>query len=453
VAKAVEDRNQTLTLTIHGPLGSIDLLVPPGAAAVDVAREYAAQAGLASIPLIRTRLGQLLAADVPLVDRGVVTGDVLVASTALLRPLRDSSASRPRRRPADPLTSRGRALCVAAVVAVVAGWLTATTDSAGAHAAAVAALLGGALLTVLPVRGHRHALGLAAPAFAGAAAFALVGETDQARLPLAIGMAGLAAAVAAAFAGALDDGSEGPGRVWVVGGAGLFVVTGVATAFDVHPHVTWSFLLALALLSARVVPSLAVDVPDELLLDLDRVAATAWSARERPRSGRGHFVVPETAIVAVANRGYVIVTAATTAILVAAVICAPLLLHAADLPPDRVGARVLVFLCGGGLLLSARSYRLTAPRQLLLSAGLVCWVALIWVLLPELGDELWMAVAGCAVALATLLVRVAVSTGRGWRSARWSARADVAESVCTAAALGALVVSAGIFRLVWEAMS
>ena len=53
-----------LALTVHGPLGSIDLLVPPGAAATDVAREYAAQAGLGAIPLISTQLGQPLAADV-----------------------------------------------------------------------------------------------------------------------------------------------------------------------------------------------------------------------------------------------------------------------------------------------------------------------------------------------------------------------------------------------------
>ena len=70
-----------LALTVHGPLGSIDLLVPPGAAATDVAREYAAQAGLGAIPLISTQLGRPLAADLPLVDGGVDSGDVLVAST------------------------------------------------------------------------------------------------------------------------------------------------------------------------------------------------------------------------------------------------------------------------------------------------------------------------------------------------------------------------------------
>ena len=84
MARQLGGRNDHLALTVHGPLGSIDLLVPPGAAATDVAREYAAQAGLGSIPLIYTELGQPLAADLPLVDGGVDSGDVLVASTTLL---------------------------------------------------------------------------------------------------------------------------------------------------------------------------------------------------------------------------------------------------------------------------------------------------------------------------------------------------------------------------------
>src|SRR5204863_6637139 len=108
----------------------------------------------------------------------------------------------------------------------------------------------------------------------------------------------------------------------------------------------------------------------------DRLAITAWSARERPRSRRGRVVVPEAAVVAVATRGAAVVTASAAAMLVVSAFSAPLLLEAADLAIDRVGARVLVFLCGAGLMLSARSYRHTAARQLLRLAGIVCWAAL-----------------------------------------------------------------------------
>ncbi len=112
-----------------------------------------------------------------------------------------------------------------------------------------------------------------------------------------------------------------------------------------------------------------------------------------------------------------------------------------------------MFLCGGGLLLSARSYRHTAARQLLRLAGLVCWAALAWALVPVLSDGQWLAVAVAAVALAALMVAVAVATGRGWRSAWWSRRAEVAESVCSSFAIGAVVVAGGFFRILWESTS
>jgi hypothetical protein len=306
---------------------------------------------------------------------------------------------------------------------------------------------------VLPIGGHRHVRTLAAPAFATAAAFALVGETDPDKLPIVLGIAGLAAAVAAAVARALDDGTDAAARVWIVTGGGLFVLTGLAALFDVPPRVTWSVLLVLAMLAARVVPAIAVDVPDNYLIDMDRLAVTAWSAREQPRGRRGRVVVPEAAVVAVASRGSAIITAAAAAVLVVAALSAPLLLHAADLPIDRVGARALVFLCGGGLLLSARSYRHTGARQLLRLAGLACCAALAWALVPVLSDGQWLSVAVVAVALAALTVLVAVATGRGWRSAWWSRRAEVAESVCSSFAIAAVVVSGGFFRILWETTS
>ena len=459
LGRQVGSRDQPLALTVHGPLGSVDLLVPPGAAATDVAREYAAQAGLRSIPLIYTELGEALAADTPLVDGGVDSGDVLVATTTLARPRPDSSSAGPRRGPAGPLTNRLTVLvlCVSSGAAVLAGWFAALdtrgADSSRSHTLAVGVLLAGAFVGVLPIGAHRHVRALAAPAFAGAAAFALVGETDQEKLPIVLGIAGLAAAVVAAVARALDDGTDAAARVWIVTGGGVFVLTGLAALFDVPPRVTWSLLLVLAMLAARVVPAIAVDVPDSFLIDLDRLAITAWSARERPRGRRGRVVVPEAAIVAVAARGSAIITAAGAAVLVVSAVSAPLLLTAADLPLDRIGARALVFLSGGGLLLGARSYRHTAARQLLRVAGLTCWAALAWALVRVLSDGQWLAVAVAAVALAALMVLVAVATGRGWRSAWWSRRAEVAEGVCSSFAIAAVVVSGGFFRILWESTS
>jgi hypothetical protein len=451
---------QSLALTVHGPLGSLDLVVPTEAVATDVAREYAAQSGLPAIPLIYTELGELLAPDAVLADHGVDTGDLLVASPTVHRPPpSDSSAERSRRAPGGSLTNPGAGpisvlvLSLAAAIAVLGGWFAARSGSDRLHDLAVDVLLAGAALGVLPIGAYRHVRALAAPAFAAAAAFALIAETEQEKLPIVIGITGLAAGVVAAVARALDAGTDAAARVWIATGGGLFVLTALATLADLPPRATWSALLLLAMLAARVVPAIAVDVPDSYLIDLDRLAITAWSARERPRSRRGRVVVPESAVVAVAARGAAIITASAAALLGVSAVAAPLLLDSTDLPIDRVGARVLVFLCGAGLLLSARSYRHVAARQLLRLAGLACWVALAWALVPVLSDGQWLAVAVVAVALALLMVMVAVATGRGWRSAWWSRRAEVAEGVVGSFAFAALVVSAGFFRVLWESTS
>ena len=55
--------------------------------------------------------------------------------------------------------------------------------------------------------------------------------------------------------------------------------------------------------------------------------------------------------------------------------------------------------------------------------------------------------------LGVLVIVVAVAVGRGWRSAWWSRRAEVAEGFCVAFALASLVVAAGWFRVLWEIAS
>ena len=59
-------------------------------------------------------------------------------------------------------------------------------------------------------------------------------------------------------------------------------------------------------------------------------------------------------------------------------------------------------------------------------------------------------VVALALVLASLLVVVAVAVGRGWRSAWWSRRAEVAEGISGAFALASVVVAVGAFRRLWE---
>lgn len=444
----------SLAVTVHGPAGVIDLVVPTAAVALDVAQEYARQSGLDVVPALHTSTGRPIPADVALVDDGIETGDVLVATMVGFR----HAVTTPRRH--QPVLTRSGPgalsalfFCLAAAAAALAGWCAARSPSGDLQTAAVAVLAGAALLGVLPIgRFVAHRV-IAAPAFAAAAAFAVVWDPELARLPMVVGLTGLVAALTAAVGRALDRRSEEALRVWIVVGVVLFVVTGLGALAGAPAQLCWSLLVLGAMLAARFVPGYAVDVPDQYLIDLERLAVSAWSAREQPSGKRGRSVVPLGAIAVLATRGTRIITASGAAILAVVVIAAPMLLLTATRPIDLIGARCLVGFAGGGLLLAARSYRHSAARVLLRVAGLVCWVALLVVLLRSTGDDLdwWLAVA--AVLLGVLVVVVAVAVGRGWRSAWWSRRAEVAEGLCAAFALASLVVSAGWFRALWEIAS
>jgi hypothetical protein len=233
----------------------------------------------------------------------------------------------------------------------------------------------------------------------------------------------------------------------------LFLVTGAAALVDVRPQVVWAVLLLLATLAARFVPMLTVEVPDQFLIDLERLAVTAWSARERPKGRRGRTVVPRRAVAVVAASGTRMVTAASAAVLAVVAVSAPMLLATATLPMDRIGARCLVGFAGAALLLAARSYRHTAARALLRTAGLLCWAVLLVAVFDAAGRRTEGIVAGASVFLGFVMLMVAVALGRGWRSAWWSRRAEIAEGICGAFAVGAVVVAVGLFRHLWELTS
>ena len=496
-----------LALSVHGPAGVLDLVVPAGATVADVAEEYAGRAGLDVAPMLRSSLGRPLEPGATVARAGVGPGALLVADPA---PPGDPAgpsgagssatgrhaARTTRRRAGRPRPSAGSALwfAVAAGAAGSAGWGAATAPSGDLRATAVGLLLAGAAVGVLPVGGlapHRVVAppagaggargrgapgrprppaprrpgggggrgggrapqgGVAARACAAGAAFAVAWDPQEVRLPMVLGVTGLAAALAAAVGRALAPRPEEALRVWILAGITLFVGTGLGALGGAPPRLVWSLLLLGALLAARFVPALAVDVPDQYLIDLDRLAVTAWSARERPGGRRGRSVVPLDAIGVVAARGTRTVTAASAAVLAVTLLSAPLVLATATLPIDRVGARLLVGCAGAGLLLAARSYRHAGARVLLRAAGLGCAAVLGAVLLGEADLAGWW-VTGGAVLLAAVLVLVGVAVGRGWRSAWWSRRAEVAEGLAGAVAVAALVVASGWFRQLWELAS
>jgi hypothetical protein len=440
----------TVALTVHGPAGALDLVVPPEASVDDVAREYAARAGLQFAPTLHSRLGRVLDPGSSLLDLGIRSGDVLAAGGAVRRHVGDHVPEEPGAAAPGPFSVTW--FTVAVAVAALAGWVGSRVGGLDSDEGrlTVALLAASAFLGVLPLgRLSAHRM-VAAPAFAAAAAFAVVWAPEPERLPTVVGVTALVAAVAAGVARALDVQGDEALRVWIVVGVGLFLVTGAGALLHAEPPVVWSLLLLLATLAARFVPALAVDVPDQYLIDLERLAVTAWSARDRPHGRRGRTVVPPAAVAHVAVRGSRIVTASAAGVWAVVAVSAPMLLGTAALPIDRVGARAMVALCGAALLLAARSYRHPAARTMLRGAGLTCWAALSVVLLRLVDASQGVALGIAGVLLAALLVVVAVATGRGWRSAWWSRRAEVAEGLAGAGAIAALVVSSGLFRALWE---
>jgi hypothetical protein len=440
----------TVALTVHGPSGAVDLVVPPEASVDDVAREYAAQCRLQFAPTLHSRLGTVLGADRSLAELGIRSGDVLAAGGAIRSHPVDDERELPQEPGPGPFSVTWFAMAVG--VAALAGWFGSRVGGLDTDEGrlTVALLALSALLGVLPLgRLSAHRM-IAAPAFAAAAAFAVVWAPEPERLPTIVGVTGLVAAIAAGVARALDVQGDEALRVWIVVGVVLFVVTGAGALLHADPRGVWATLLLMTTLAARFVPAVAVDVPDQFLIDLERLAVTAWSARDRPHGRRGRTVVPPAAVAHVAARGSRIVTAAAAGVWVVTAVAAPMLLATATLPVDRIGARVMVGLAGAALLLAARSYRHTAARTMLRGAGLTCWAALAVVLLRVLDASEGVAVGIGGILLAVLLVVVAVATGRGWRSAWWSRRAEVAEGLAGAGAIAALVVASGLFRALWE---
>jgi len=440
-----------LALTVHGPAGVVDLVVPSDAQVADVAREYAAQTGLGGPPSLVTRTGDSLAPTATLASRRIDSGAVLVVAdprspSARGRTDGTPAPTRPRLEPGG-----GSALWVAVAsgLALLAGWAAARTDGVE-HTATVVFLGLAALVGLVPLGALAPHRAAAAPAFAGAAAFAVTWDPGPERLPTVLGVAALAAAVVAALARAVDRRCDEALRVWIVAGAAVFVVTSACALLDFAPQVPWAVLFVVAVFAGRLVPSYAIDVPDTYLIDIERLSVTAWSAREQPTGRRGRTIVPVAAVDDVAVRGARTLTAAAWAVLAVASVSAPMLLLTATPSVDRVGARVIVVAGALALLLAARSYRYAVPRALLRAAGLLALVAGLTAVLGAAGTGWVVGVCIASIAVGLVLVAAAVATGRGWRSVWWSARAELAEALTGAATLGTLVVAVGLFRFLWE---
>ena len=449
---------QSVRLSLVGPGGRLDLAAPPTVPVEELSRRYADHFDLDS-PTLATAAGVVLAPHRMLREAGLDDGDVLVVVPAGSRSASTGSTGSTGSgvRPAAGAWTHRVPLALAAVSAVAAG-VVAGTGSATASdmisAACVGLLLVGAVLSAVPLRpssaDETRIRSVVGPLLGGSAGFALGVRPGPAGLLLGVGVAALVALVFAALSRAFlpDDEDDLVDVVLAVSGV-VAVVSLVLLLMGSSPVALMAVLYAVAVIAARLLPALVVDVPDEALLDLDRLAVTAWSAREQPRTSRRRRVLvrPDTVAAAV-RRGQRQVSTTTVALAVVVAVTGPLLVLGSDSDLRGIGTWSMVGLGGAALALMARGVRSRTARSFLRLAGLWVLAFLGVELVLRSGPEsvVWW-VVGTTV-LGVVVAGSALSLGRGWRSIWWARAADVAQGLALVLVLALVTVAAGLFDAV-----
>src|SRR3954452_21918415 len=142
----------TVALTVHGPAGALDLVVPPEASVDDVAREYAAKAGLQFVPVLHSRLGTVLAPAASLDELGLRSGALLAAGGAVRRH-GDSADGLEEVAEATPGSFAAFWFTIAVGAAALAGWVGSRVGGLDSEEGRLTAglLALSALLGVLPL--------------------------------------------------------------------------------------------------------------------------------------------------------------------------------------------------------------------------------------------------------------------------------------------------------------
>lgn len=244
---------------------------------------------------------------------------------------------------------------------------------------------------------------------------------------LAVVVAALACAVVSAIGRSAAAARTEVASVLLVLGIAVAVTFGVALQRGGDVQVPAAVLLGLTPAAYRLLPSYSIDVPDEQLIDVERLSVTAWAARtsRRPASRRIRLGEIEQAV------GSAQRTVSTAAVALAAA--------SNGLP--RWGAAIevaLVVIALGLLPRTARSMLdKVAPRP---AAGvLLLQLAL---LLGAHGSAV-ASTLGTAALLGLGLVAAisATALAGGWLSVRGSRLADVLESLSVVLALPAALIA------------
>lgn len=465
----------TVRLSVHAGSRRLDLVVPAWFEADDLAGTVAERWGLADPPTLHDATGRPLAAGAPLAEVGVRHGAVVVVPET--RGTADGPGSQQPGAHPDAGPDAGPGATAGAIrrrtdrvpvwvptwvvdlapVAVVVGAVSAAYggDALLRHVV-VGLLLVLAAAALLPARRdlpagllsqRRHLV----PWCLGGAALTAVGASPgQPLLPVAV--AGLGAFAAAGILRAATD-DHVVSLVWLWGAGGFAVVSTTLLVVGAGEAGLWSALLVVALVVVRLLPTLVVDVPDDVLLAIDQLAVTAWSARDdQPRGRRRRRVVRRGEVRQLARRGGALLRAGTAGGVAVVVVAGVLLLLVVGGQPTWVvvGAEVQVGLVAVVLALLGRGYRDWRLQVLLRAAGAVLLAAVALAVASRLDEGGLVALVAVLAVVAAGAVGAAVALGRGWRSVWWARVADVGQGLLFATALALTPLASGLFDHVWR---
>ena len=442
-------------VTLQGPLGRLDLVVDPYTLGRELLSGDVLDAvlpgGGAGAPVhaaLLTRAGSVVDPQRPLEDAGVDDGDVLVVVATRQRERRRRRSGGgegdggPARLPAPPRRGllAGGALALTGAAAVALGLAPGARPPFALTLLALAA--GGAVLA--PSTRQGDAVRLLSPLLGALAVVLLVADGEPGSLLLALCAGGVAAAVLAAAARAGGRGTDEPLVVWVVVGTVAAVVFGACLLAGTDERVGWCVLGALALPVVRLLPASVIDVPDTLLLELDRLSVTAWSAHAPGRRGRARRRLRTGDVLPTIGHGQRLHLAGTVAAAVVAAVAGVVVVLRPT--PDGLaayGMPVLVACLAAGQALCARAVRDPRSRVSLLASASVLALALAFSVLTGAGTSTVRLLAGCLVVVALLVVFASSALGRGWSSVRWARTGDVLEGLAVVLVLPAALVAAG----------
>ena len=448
----------TVRLAVDGPRGRLDVAAPLWADVATVLENYAAETGEREPLALLTATGSVLESSASIQRLGLRHGDLLIAVHTHPHDVEMTSFL-------DVRSLRGQRIvplpawvpAVTAIISTIAAVLAATTAAllgVGPVRVGVAGALflaAASIPFIAETRPRLRSWVMAAPTFAGAAAFVVTADTGPGDTLLSIGAAGLAAATAAAYARAVAPTlADDELIVWLCSGATVAAVAVTGLLLESSGTAAWAVLLLISVVSARVLPTFAVDVPDHVLIDFQRLAVTAWSARERPRRARRGIVRLED-VSEVARHGITVVSAGAMAVAIVSAASSALLLLSADDTSTRLGARIMVVAAGISLALGARAFRARIPRTALRLAGGLVLAPSVGLLVVDSGLS-WQPTAAALATIAGVLVAVAgLALGRGWRSVWWGRAAEILDTLSVIVVIGAIPLATGLFETVRQA--